>query len=155
MLKRNKATRQKLIKDIIKKNAVRTQDALLELLREAGINATQATLSRDIKELQIVKISDQQGGTKYACSANLSGDASSYRLKNVLMDAVRSITPAENIVVIKSYPGMGSAVGASIDMLHDEQIVGSLAGDDTVFIVMKSKEEAFIFSEELKSVIEQ
>ena len=71
------------------------------------------------------------------------------------MDAVRSITPAENIVVIKSYPGMGSAVGASIDMLHDEQIVGSLAGDDTVFIVMKSKEEAFIFSEELKNAIEQ
>jgi len=155
MLKRNKSTRQKLIKDIIKKNAVKTQDALLELLKDAGINATQATLSRDIKELQIVKISDQQGGTKYACSSNLSGDASSYRFKNVLMDAVRSITPAENIVVIKSYPGMGSAVGASIDMLHDEQIVGSLAGDDTVFIVMKSKEEAFIFSEELKNAIEQ
>ena len=155
MLKRNKSTRQKLIKDIIKKNAVKTQDALLELLKDAVINATQATLSRDIKELQIVKISDQQGGTKYACSSNLSGDASSYRFKNVLMDAVRSITPAENIVVIKSYPGMGSAVGASIDMLHDEQIVGSLAGDDTVFIVMKSKEEAFIFSEELKSAIEQ
>ncbi len=155
MLKRNKSTRQKLIKDIIKKNSVKTQDALLELLKDAGINATQATLSRDIKELQIVKISDQQGGTKYACSSNLSGDASSYRFKNVLMDAVRSITPAENIVVIKSYPGMGSAVGASIDMLHDEQIVGSLAGDDTVFIVMKSKEEAFIFSEELKNAIEQ
>lgn len=155
MIKRNKTTRQKLIKDIIKKNTVKTQDALLELLKEAGINATQATLSRDIKELQIVKISDQQGDTKYACSSNLSGDASSYRFKNVLMDAVRSITPAENIVVIKSFPGMGSAVGASIDMLHDEQIVGSLAGDDTVFIVMKTKEEATIFAEELKSILEQ
>ena len=155
MLKRNKTTRQRLIKEIIKKNAVRTQDALLEHLKDAGINATQATLSRDIKELQIVKISDQQGGTKYACSSNLGGDASSYRFKNVLMDAVRSITPAENIVVIKSYPGMGSAVGASIDMLHDEQIVGSLAGDDTVFIVVKTKEEAKIFADELKSILEQ
>ena len=154
-MKRNKTTRQKLIKDIIKKNSIKTQDSLLEHLREAGINATQATLSRDIKELQIVKISDQQGDTKYACSSSLSGDASSYRFKNVLMDAVRSITPAENIVVIKSFPGMGSAVGASIDMLHDEQIVGSLAGDDTVFIVMKTKEEAKIFSEELKSILEQ
>ena len=155
MLKRNKTTRQKLIKDIIKKNAVKTQDALLELLKEAGVNATQATLSRDIKELNIVKISDQQGGTKYACSTSLDGDASSYRFKNVLMDAVRSITPAENIVVIKSYPGMGSAVGASIDILHDEQIVGSLAGDDTVFIVMKTKEEAKIFADELKNILEQ
>ena len=154
MLKRNKSTRQKLIKDIIKKNSVKTQDALLELLKEAGINATQATLSRDIKELQIVKISDQQGGTKYACSSNLSGDASSYRFKNVLVDAVRSITAAENIVVIKSYPGMGSAVGASIDMLHDEKIVGSLAGDDTVFIVMQTKEEAKIFAEELREIID-
>jgi transcriptional regulator of arginine metabolism len=153
-VKRNKTTRQKLIKDIVKKNTVKTQDALLELLKNAGVNATQATLSRDIKELQIVKISDQQGGTKYACSSSLSGEASSYRFKNVLMDAVRSITPAENIVVIKSYPGMGSAVGASIDMLHDEQIVGSLAGDDTVFIVMKNKEEANIFAEELKEILE-
>ncbi len=153
-MKRNKTTRQKLIKDIVKKNTVKTQDALLELLKNAGVNATQATLSRDIKELQIVKISDQQGGTKYACSSSLSGEASSYRFKNVLMDAVRSITPAENIVVIKSYPGMGSAVGASIDMLHDEQIVGSLAGDDTVFIVMKNKEEANIFAEELKEILE-
>ncbi len=153
-MKRNKVTRQKIIKDIIRKNTVRTQDSLLELLKEAGINATQATLSRDIKELQIVKISDQQDGMKYACSTVLSGEASSYRFKNVLMDAVRSITPAENIVVIKSYPGMGSAVGASIDMLHDEQIVGSLAGDDTVFIVMKNKEEAEIFTEELKGILE-
>jgi transcriptional regulator of arginine metabolism len=155
MIKRNKSTRQKLIKDIIKKQPVRTQDSLLELLKDAGVNATQATLSRDIKELNIVKISDQQGGTKYACSTNLDGDASSYRFKNVLMEAVRSITPAENIVVIKSYPGMGSAVGASIDMLHDEQIVGSLAGDDTVFIVLKNKEEAKIFADHLKEIIEQ
>lgn len=154
MVKRNKATRQKLIKDIIRKNSVKTQDALLEYLKEAGINVTQATLSRDIKSLQIVKISDQQGGTKYACSTNLSGDASSYRFKNVLMDAVRSITPAENIVVIKSYPGMGSAVGASIDMLHDEQIVGSLAGDDTVFIILKTKEEAAAFAAELESILD-
>ncbi len=154
MKKKNKAERQKLIKDIIKKNSVKTQDRLLELLCEAGINATQATLSRDIKELQIVKISDQQGGTKYACSTTLEGDAASSRFKNVLKEAVRVITPAENIVVIKSYAGMGSAVGACIDMLHNEQIVGSLAGDDTVFIVLKTKQEAEKFSENLKNILE-
>ena len=150
-----KTRRHAKILELIREQDIDTQEELLKNLRDCGFDVTQATVSRDIKELQIVKISDQQGGTKYACSTNLEGDASSYRFKNVLMEAVRSITPAENIVVIKSYPGMGSAVGASIDMLHDEQIVGSLAGDDTVFIVVKTKEEAKIFAEELQSIIEQ
>ncbi len=155
MTKRNKDYRQRLIKEIIKKNAVKTQDRLIELLAEAGINATQATLSRDIKELQIVKISDQQGGTKYACSSTLDGDAASSRFKNVLTEAVRSITSAGNIVVIKSYAGMGSAVGASVDMLHNDRIVGSLAGDDTVFVVLKTPEEAETFSIYLRDILEQ
>ena len=151
-----KNQRQKKILELISKYEIETQDELTKLLSSNGFNATQATVSRDIKELRLVKIStstDAASSVRYKYSENnLSGEIDSRlggRFKNILSDTVISVKCASNIVVLKTYAGMAQGAGAVIDALDVPTLIGSVAGDDTVIIVMACENDAVDFSKKL------
>ena len=133
-----KYKRQGLIIRIIKENKIRTHEQLIEKLLEAGFKVTQATISRDIKELGLVKVPDK-GGAVYAEPSSVHASAEHI---NSFADTVRSIENAMHTVVVKTYPGMASAVGASVDDIMKNEIVGSIAGDDTLLIITKDVNHA-------------
>ncbi|MGL4791067.1 MAG: arginine repressor, partial [Anaerotignaceae bacterium] len=129
-----KITRQNKILEIIETNDIETQEDLAKRLRESGFNVTQATVSRDIRELRLTKIPTSNSKQKYAPLSNNSVEFSD-RIIRVFKDAVVSIDHAQNVIVIKTLEGMGMAVGFAIDNLETCDILGSIAGDDTVFCV--------------------
>lgn len=145
-----KYNRHAKILDIIENYDVSTQDELAEKLREQGLDVTQATISRDIKELRLVKVMDSEGKTKYTVINNDSGVLSE-KLLSVLRGGYVSSDYANNILVIKTLPGMASAVASSIDSLGWMAIIGTIAGDDTIMIITRAERIA----EELQEKISQ
>lgn len=133
-------TRQMKILELIAKKAIETQDELTRELELAGFKVTQATVSRDIKELGLVKVTEN-AKQRYVRDANSDKNFLS-NLTNLYKNAVLSIEQAQNIVVIKTIPSGASAVGMAIDRLSEEHIMGCIAGDDTVFVVTKNNETA-------------
>ena len=145
--------RQNKILEIIEEKIVETQDDLAMLLKEAGFSATQATISRDIKELGIVKVTFDGKRQKYVREA---GDRSvSSKLVNIFKHSVLSISYAVNIVVIKTMSGSANIAGMMLDRLENPDILGCVAGDDTVMAVTKSEESARKITEELSVLREQ
>ncbi len=130
-----KNTRQQKILDLIRKNKIRTHEQLVDELKAEGILVTQATVSRDIKELGIIKIQDEQGSI-YAAAKEW--DNSLTKFSGDIVD----VKCAMNIVVIHTKPGIASAVAAAVDNEMKPEIVGSIAGDDTIFIVVTDPETA-------------
>lgn len=147
-----KNSRHSKILDIINEYNIETQDELITKLCESGFDVTQATVSRDIKQLQLVKISTEDGKYKYALPRR-DDLASSVKFKSILRDTAITVQDAENIVVIKTYPGMANAAAAAVEALAGETIIGCIAGDDTIFIVVKTDEEATSFTENLRSIL--
>ena len=148
-----KFRRQAKIIELIDKNEIETQEELTSMLLEAGFETTQATVSRDIKELRLVKTTCARGFSKYAVASANNDGSFSVRLKNIFKESVIKIDVAQNIVVVKTLPGLGSAAAASIDSLKSDKIVGSLAGDDTVFIAMRDQNSAEEFATETKLML--
>lgn len=147
-----KSVRQSRILEIIAEKDVETQDELMLELQKRGFSVTQATVSRDIKQLGLMKTSSSKGKYKYvAAKKELSSTESKFR--NILHETMISAMNAENIVVVKTYPGMANAAAAAVDSLAGDRIVGSLAGDDTILIVTKTSSSALDFAELLKDVI--
>ncbi len=146
-----KIKRQSKIVELIRKNDIETQEELAKLLKDAGFVVTQATISRDIRELKITKVTEGKK-QKYAV---LSDDnvVVSEKLIRIFKDAVTHIDYSQNIVVIKTLDGMAMAVAAILDSMGNSAILGSIAGDDTVFCVIKSEENAHNLIEQLKSVV--
>ncbi|MCQ2492011.1 MAG: arginine repressor [Lachnospiraceae bacterium] len=136
-----KAKRQEKIIEIIGQFDIETQDELAAKLKEAGFHTTQATISRDIREMKLTKISFPDGKQKYIALDNRE-TASTEKYKRMLKDTITSIAISENILVIKTVAGMAMACGAALDHLNFEQILGTIAGDDTIMCVARSKEEA-------------
>ncbi len=135
-----KVGRQSKIIELINKNDIETQEELADLLNSAGYNVTQATISRDIRELKLTKVSTNLGKQKYIVLQNQeSGMYDKY--VRVLKDGFVSMDMAMNIVVIKTVAGMAMAVAAAIDHLHINGVVGCIAGDDTIMCAIKSLEE--------------
>lgn len=134
-----KKRRHEKILQIISNNTVDTQEELLRLLRDEGFDVTQATVSRDIKELRLVKTQTGNGKYRYTAPKDGSRDMSS-RFFSLFSENTISVQSACNIVVIKSLTGMAQAVCAAMDSLHWEGIVGTLAGDDTIFVVTQDEE---------------
>ena len=132
--------RQEKILSIIEEFDISTQEELLEKLNKFGFDVTQATVSRDIKSLSLIKIQDSNGKYKYA-SVKKEGEASE-KYDAILAHSVISIDYAGNITVVHCYPGMANAACASIDALHFEKSLGSIAGDDTIFILNRTPEAA-------------
>lgn len=135
-----KVGRQSKIIELISKNDIETQEELADLLNAAGYNVTQATISRDIRELKLTKVATSGGKQKYIVLQNQeSGLYDKY--VRVLKDGFVSMDMAMNIVVIKTVAGMAMAVAAALDHLHINGVVGSIAGDDTIMCAIKSLED--------------
>lgn len=136
----NKAQRHIRIREIIGKNEIETQDELVDFLRDTGFNVTQATVSRDIKELSLIKVPLMDGRYKYSLPADQRYNPLQ-KLKRVLVDSFVSIDETENLIVIKTLPGNANTVGVLIDHLDWTEIMGNISGDDTILIICKEKEE--------------
>lgn len=135
-----KGQRHIKIRELITNFDIDTQDELVERLRSAGYNVTQATISRDIKELQLVKVPTADGRYKYSLPADSRFNPLE-KLKRSLIDSFISIDRANNLVVMKTLPGNANAVGALIDNLTWEEIIGTVCGDDTILIICRTEEE--------------
>lgn len=147
-----KVKRQSKILEIIKDNEIDTQEALAEVLNKSGFNVTQATVSRDIRELKLTKISAGIGKQKYVAMSN-DDNKIGERLERVFRDGVISIDFAQNIIVIKTLTGMAMAVAAALDAMDNTEVMGTIAGDDTVFCVVKNETKAVKLIEKLKEGI--
>ena len=147
-----KGARQEKILEIIEKFNISTQEELIEKLLEAGIFATQTTISRDIRQLGLVKGVSQDGAYKYIAPKAKKGESGV--MKNAISDSVISVECAQNLVVVKTSPGMANAVAVGIDALDHPHIVGSVAGDDTLLLVMKDNESSLIVENILKTAFE-
>lgn len=147
-----KSKRQQEILDIIAKEEVETQEQLLEALKARGINTTQATISRDIKQLHLVKELTRGGVYKYAASRHHKVLNFEGRLRTIFQEGV-TIDSAQNIVVVKTMPGMANAVAAALDGMNVPDLVGSLAGDDTVVLIMRTTEDAEEFQQEMREML--
>ena len=146
-----KNQRQAKILEIISNKNVETQEQLLALLQEAGFRGTQATISRDIKELRIVKELTSLGTYRYTSSAGEIGNTFSNRLNTMFRECVVNVDYAQNLIVIRTLPGLASAAGSAIDVMNLSAVVGCLAGDDTVMLVMRDINAAASFCGEIKS----
>ena len=147
-----KTRRHAKILELINEHSVDTQEELLRLLREDGFDVTQATVSRDIKELRLVKTLSNDGKYRYSTRKETGKDLSS-KFFSLLADSSISIDCARNIVVIKALTGMAQAICAAMDGLHWESVVGTLAGDDTIFVVTRDDESAERLVAELKRIV--
>ena len=149
-----KFQRQARILDLIEKNEIETQEELSEHLCSLGYNATQATVSRDIKELRLIKtLSQTTGKYKYAVPGTGMESSLSTRLRNIFKECVTDISYAQNMVVIKTLPGLGQAAAMASDAMRDSAVVGTLGGDDTVFAVMLDTPAAEKFCKEAKNML--
>ncbi len=131
-------SRQDKILEIIAENEIETQEALAEKLAESGFNVTQATISRDIKELQLIKTQSSSGRYKYAIAPQVSASGASDRFHKIFKNTVSSIASSGNIIVLKTLSGCANAAGEAIDSIGSDGILGCLAGDNTVFVVVDS-----------------
>ena len=148
-----KRARQAEILNIIQAVDVETQEQLLDELKARGFSATQATISRDIKELRLVK-ELSGGGYRYASSERKGLADSDARLRNIFKEGVTSVDRAQNIVVVRTMPGLASAACAAIDGMEIGDLVGSLAGDDTAILIMRDNEKAAAFCDEIHKMLQ-
>ncbi len=148
-----KSQRQAKILEIISNKNVETQEQLLAELQDAGFRGTQATISRDIKELRIVKELTNLGTYRYTTSSNELSGTFSARLNTIFRECVVSFDYAQNLIVIRTLPGLAGAAASAIDAMNMSTMVGSLAGDDTVMIVMRDMNAAASFCGEIKSLL--
>ena len=146
-----KNARQQMILELIARYDIDTQETLIAKLNEVGFIATQTTVSRDIKQLKLVKGMTHKGTYKYIVPEAKSVGSASV-LNSALTDSVVKIEAAENIVVVKTLPGMANAIGVCIDSLGEDCIVGSVAGDDTMLIIVKTVELAKTLETELMEI---
>ncbi|MGM9563377.1 MAG: arginine repressor [Faecousia sp.] len=149
-----KANRQKKILELITEKSIETQEQLLKELHDCGYKSTQATVSRDIKELRIIKTLDGLGGYRYSVPRKNEGEKFDARFRVIFRECVTSMDYAQNLVVVKTMPGLGAAAGANIDALHMPTVVGTLSGDDTTLVIMRDSESAMDFCEEIRKMIE-
>lgn len=136
-----KSRRHARILKLIESNCVETQEELTRLLREDGFNVTQATVSRDIKDLRLIKVADGEGNTKYVGSYDNSGNNYN-RLLKVFSQAFVSADYAVNLVVVRTLSGMANAVASAIDATNYQNVLGTIAGDDNVIVICRSEEYA-------------
>ena len=148
-----KSGRQSKIIELIEKNDIETQEDLAAKLNAAGFKVTQATISRDIRELGLTKVTIESGRQKYALIKNEGAAQSSDKYIRVLCDGLVSMDMAQNILVIKTVSGMAMAVAAALDSLRLEGIVGSIAGDDTIMCAVKTVEDTEHVIARLRKII--
>ncbi|MDD3156912.1 MULTISPECIES: arginine repressor [Sporomusaceae] len=137
-----KILRHAKIKEIVEQQVIETQEELAESLRSHGIEVTQATVSRDIKELRLIKVPTGDGRYRYAYPMEQSLLFSQSRMERMFRDSVVAIDYSENIIVLKTLPGGGQAVAATIDHAKWPEVIGTVAGDDNILVVVKPAQAA-------------
>lgn len=139
--------------EIISNTNVETQEQLLQELQEAGFTSTQATISRDIKELRIVKELTSFGTYRYTTATREVPSSFSGRLNTIFRECVTNFDYAQNIIVIHTLPGLANAAASALDAMNMSVVLGTLAGDDTVMVVMRDNNSAAAFCGEIKSLM--
>lgn len=148
-----KKKRHQLILELIDQYEITTQEELLALLQKNNFDVTQATVSRDIKELRLAKTPGKNGLSKYAHSVDSKKDRSMEKFYAIFSHSVISVDAAINLVIIKCYAGTASAAAAAIDAMGLDGIVGSLAGDDTIFVACRTEEAAVVLTEKITKML--
>ncbi len=148
-----KIRRQTKILELIKKYEIETQDELSAYLEQEGFQVTQATVSRDIRELKLTKVALGNGRQKYVALLETNEDMSQ-KYERIFRDGFISMDIAQNILVIKTVSGMAMAVAAALDALQIHEIVGSIAGDDTIMCAARSTEDAIAVIDKLRKFVE-
>lgn len=146
-----KNARQTAITELIMTSSVATQEELTQLVKDAGFNATQATISRDIKELGIIKQTLQDGTQAYSITDKFIKTAPD-RLLSVLSNSLTGLSCAMNILVIKTLPGMAQAAASALDSIDLPEIVGTIAGDDTIFVATRGEAQAQNLAHDIKEI---
>lgn len=144
-----KLERHSKIVELIGKYEIETQEELAEYLNQAGFAVTQATVSRDIRELKLTKVQSESGKQRYVVLQNQSSFSDKYI--RILRDGYMSMDMAQNILVIKTVSGMAMAVAAALDALHFNEIVGCIAGDDTIMCAVRSADDTILVMDKLKN----
>jgi len=147
-----KYDRHAKILECIKKFEIKTQEELVARLNDAGCRSTQATVSRDIRELRLIKVMSSDGAYKYATTLNETVGDMEHRLNTIFSESVLSVDHAKNIVVIKTLSGMAQAACAALDMMAYDGIVGTIAGDDTLFVAVRDDKGAGRLAVRLESL---
>ena len=147
-----KSGRHAKILEIISEYPVETQDEIISRLKESGYKATQATISRDIREMKLQKVAGSGGKYKYAMPRQAEHTLSQ-KFRNLLIETVEHVEAANNIVVVRTCAGMASGAAAAIDSMGHDDLLGSVAGDDTVIIVMRTNDTAAELVEELLEIV--
>jgi len=148
-----KARRQMKIQELVAKEVIHTQEDLADRLREAGFDVTQATVSRDIKEMGLIKVPSSAEDYRYAIPGEAHPAKNQERLKRMLRETVISVNDSENLVLIRTIPGNAHALASVLDSSGWEEVIGTVAGDDTILLVIKPKEEAVAVRDRLTSLI--
>lgn len=148
-----KLKRQRKILEIIEHNEIETQDDLVKELNASGFMVTQATVSRDIRELYLTKTTGKSGKLCYSIPVNRMNTITE-KYDRILREGFISCTAAKNLIVIKTAPGIAMAVAASLDALDWDEVVGCIAGDDTIFCAVHTDEEAEIVSNRIREIAE-
>lgn len=148
-----KKNRHQKLKELVEQYEIETQEELADMLKEAGFEVTQATVSRDIRELKLTKVPTGNGRQKYTILMH-SDHYLSDKYIRVLQDGFVSMEVAQNILVVKTVAGMAMAVAAAIDAMKLKEIVGSIAGDDTIMMVLHNEQDAIKTKENIKNVMD-
>ena len=148
-----KNDRQSMILEIISRENIETQEQLLQQLQEAGFTSTQATISRDIKQLHLIKEPVGQGVYRYAVSVNRARLNVADKLRTIFKESITSVDSAQNMVVIKTLSGLAGGACEALDHMDIAGLVGSLAGENTVFLVMKDIAAAELFCQEIREML--
>lgn len=147
-----KISRHAKILEIIEDNVIETQEELAEMLKKSGINVTQATVSRDIKELRLIKVLTEDGRYKYAAMKEQDSTLNE-RLYKVFAETVLSIDYTGNIIVIKTFSGAANAAAEALDAFDLKEVVGTVAGDNTIFVLIRNEENVIPVIERFKKLM--
>lgn len=148
-----KSRRHVKILELIEKNDIETQEELSAYLEKEGYQVTQATVSRDIRELKLTKVAMDNGRQKYAALPEHTKDLLQEKYKHIFQNGFVSMDMAQNILVVKTVSGMAMAVAAAVDAMKFREIVGSIAGDDTIMMAVRSVEDTRIVMEKIREIL--
>lgn len=147
-----KSQRQKAIVDLIEKFEIETQEEMISSLRALGYDVTQATVSRDIRELKLTKVLTTQGTYRYVKNRTNHHEGN-IKLNHAVVDSITKVDYSANMVVLKTYPGLAMAVASGVDALNLDGVLGCIGGDDTIIIVTRSEDVSISISENIKDLI--
>lgn len=148
-----KSDRQTRILELISQKDIETQDTLTQILKDEGFKVTQATVSRDLRDLKLTKELTAAGTYRYVVAAQRSARAGNVKIHNAMADSILSVDYSMNNIVIKTYPGLAGAVAASFDSLHIETVLGCVAGDDTIIVITRSSEASADIAAKIKELM--